>query len=139
MRSYLLDASAFISLIKNIDAELTFRCVQESAILDLTFYEAGNAIWKESTLGKFLSPHESEELAMTAQTILARMERMVQKVDGFREILEIAGKERLSFYDSSYLFSAKEKDLTLVTEDKELYNKAKKHVNVQKTADFIRA
>ena len=139
MKSYLLDASAFIYLIKNIDEALVFRCVQESAVLDLTFYEVGNALWKEGTIAKMLSPHESEELAVNAQTILARMERVAGKADGFHGILDLARKERLSFYDSSYLWSAKEKELTLVTDDKELYNKAKKHINVQKTADFNRA
>jgi predicted nucleic acid-binding protein len=139
MKGYLLDASAFIYLIRNIDEALVFRFVQESAVLDLTFYEVGNAIWKEGTLAKILSPHESEELAVTTQIILARMEKVTGKADGFHGILDLARKERLSFYDSSYLWSAKEKELTLVTGDKELYNKAKKHINVQKTADFTRA
>jgi predicted nucleic acid-binding protein len=138
MKNLLLDASAFMLLIKKMGSDSASRCLQESAILDLTFYEVGNALWKESALAKMLSPQDAEELTETAQVILARMEKLTGRVDVFGEILGLARTERLPFYDSSYLFFAKENKLTLVTEDKELYNKAKKHIHVQKTADFIK-
>ena len=53
---YLLDASAFILLIKKADIDSTVQCLENSLFLDLTFYEVGNAIWKESSLTKFLTP-----------------------------------------------------------------------------------
>ena len=118
---------------------MAVRCLQESAVLDLTYYEVGNGLWKESTLSKMVTPHESEVLAQTAKTILAKMEKIACEADGFWEILDLAKKERLTFYDSSYILFAREKGLKLVTEDKELYAKAKKHVAVQTTADFLQA
>ena len=139
MKSYLLDASAFMFLIKKADAQMAVRCLRESMILDLTFYEVGNAVWKESTLTRMLSSNESEVLTETAQTILANMEKVACEADSFRGILDLAKKEKLTFYDSSYIFFAKEKDLKLVTEDKELYLKGKKHVAVQTTADLLQA
>lgn len=125
---YLLDASALLLLIKTANATSTVECLQQSLILDLTFYEIGNAIWKESTLTKFLTPKETETLGTIAQTILAKTSRLANDAKAFQKILEVAQTERLSFYDSSYIFAAKETALTLVTEDKELKTKARKHV-----------
>ena len=55
----------------------------------------------------------------------------------FRRYLDISESEKLSFYDASYLFAAKEKGLVLVTEDKELRAKAKKHVEVQNVSILL--
>ncbi len=55
---YLLDASSLMLLIKKADVESTVACLKDSLILDLTFYEIGNAVWKESTLLKFLTPEK---------------------------------------------------------------------------------
>ena len=128
---YLLDASAFILLIKNADVTSTVEHLQDSMILDLTFYEVGNAIWKESTLTKFLTPKEAEKLGTMAQTVLAKTNRVKSEAEAFQKILEIAQTEKLSYYDSSYVYSAKETGLTLITEDKELGTKARKYVDVR--------
>jgi predicted nucleic acid-binding protein len=57
--------------------------------------------------------------------------------EDFQKILEIAQDEKLSFYDSSYLFFAKQRGLPLVTEDKKLEMKAKKHVEVRTFATLF--
>jgi predicted nucleic acid-binding protein len=139
MKSYLLDASAFMFLIKKANPQTTIHYVRESMILDLTFYEVGNALWKESALIRTLSSSESETLTENAQTILGNIEKIENETDSFQQILDLAKKEKLTFYDSSYIFFAKEKNLKLVTEDKELYTKGKKYVAVQTTADLMKA
>lgn len=131
MKHYLLDASSFIILIKKANVQATIECLQDSMILDLTCYEVGNAIWKESVLTKRLTPNEAAATGKAAQTILSRTEQLPIQTEAFQKILEIAKNETLSFYDSSYIYFAKEKELTLVTEDKELKTKAQKHVTVQ--------
>ena len=138
MKQYLLDASSFITLIKKAEAQRTIEFLRESVILDLTYYEVGNAIWKESTLTKFLTPDEYKALSNVAQTVLAKTDRITVDANTFQGILELARSERLSFYDSSYVYFAKDKGLVLVTEDKELKAKAQKHANVQTTAMLIR-
>jgi predicted nucleic acid-binding protein len=100
-------------------------------ILDLTYYEVGNAVWKESTLTKFLTLEDSKILEKDAQTILMKTERITSEAVAFQKILEIAKKEKLSFYDSSYIYFAKEKDLKLITEDKQLKTTAQKYVEAQ--------
>jgi predicted nucleic acid-binding protein len=128
---YLLDASSLILLIKKADVKTTIECLQDSLILDLTFYEVGNAVWKEGVLLKYLTPEEAKRIGTIAQTVLAKI-GMVTNIDGdFQKILEIAQNEKLSFYDSSYVFFAKQRGLFLVTEDKKLEMKAKKHVAVR--------
>lgn len=134
---YLLDASSLMLLIKKADVKLTVECLQDSLILNLTFYEVGNAVWKESTLLKFLTPEEAKRLGTMAQTVLAKIDQVTNEDGDFQKILEIAQHEKLSFYDSSYVFFAKQRGLPLVTEDKELQMKAKKHVDVRTIATLF--
>jgi len=131
MKRYLLDASAFMFLIKKSNAKSVIECLQDSIVLDLTYYEVGNAIWKESTLTKFLTPEDSKTLEKVAQTILMKTDWITSEAVTFQKILEIAKNEKLSFYDSSYIYFAKEKDLKLITEDKQPKAKAQKYVDVQ--------
>jgi predicted nucleic acid-binding protein len=124
-------------LIKKADVKLTVECLQDSLILDLTFYEVGNAVWKESDLLKFLTPEEAKRLGTMAQTVLAKIDQVTNEGEDFQKILEIAQDEKLSFYDSSYVFFAKQRGLPLVTEDKKLEMKAKKHVAVRTLATLF--
>jgi predicted nucleic acid-binding protein len=134
---YLLDASSLMLLIKKADVKLTVECLQDSLILDLTFYEVGNAVWKESALLKFLTPEEAKRLGTMAQTVLAKIDQVTNEGEDFQKILEIAQDEQLSFYDSSYVFFAKQRGLPIVTEDKKLEMKAKKHVVVRTLATLF--
>ncbi len=124
-------------LIKKADVKLTVECLRDSLILDLTFYEIGNAVWKESALLKFLTPEEAKRLGTIAQTILAKIDQVTNEGEDFQKILEIAQDEKLSFYDSSYVFFAKQRGLPLFTEDKKLEMKAKKHVAVRTLATLF--
>lgn len=132
---YLLDASSLILLIKKADIKLSVECLRESLILDLTFYEVGNAVWKESVLLKFLTPTEAKRLGTMAQTVLATINQI--RGEDFQKILEIGQDEKLSFYDASYVYFAKQRGLQLVTEDKKLELKAKKYVEVRTFATLF--
>jgi predicted nucleic acid-binding protein len=137
MKQYLLDASAFMLLIKKADAFSTFECLKDSSILDLTYYEVGNAVWKETVLLKLLTPEGARTLQTMAQSVLARTDRMSTESDSFEKIIEIAITEKLTFYDASYIYFAKEKALRLVTEDEELKTKAQKYVKVQNVTSLL--
>jgi predicted nucleic acid-binding protein len=132
---HLIDASSLLLLIKKADIKSTIRRLQESSILDLTFYEIGNAIWKETTL-KFLTAEEAERLGTLAQIVLTKMDRINSTTEDFPKILQIAQTEKLTYYDSSYIHFARESGMTLITEDKELKTKATKYVDVLKTTDL---
>jgi predicted nucleic acid-binding protein len=131
MKQHVLDASSLMLLMKNADIQTQLEYLRTSYLLDLTFYEVGNAVWKETCLTKFLTKNESENLQKKIQTVLARTDRLPCQAGDFQKILSISENERLSFYDASYLFAAIDKGLVLVTEDKGLKAKAEKHVEVQ--------
>jgi len=134
MKSYLLDASSLMLLMKTADTQTTLTYLEASCILDLTFYEVGNAIYKETCITSFLTKKESETLKSRIQKIFSSIEKLAPAPDQFQHILGISENEKLTFYDSSYLFAAKENGLILVTEDKQLKNKAQKHIETKNAA-----
>ncbi len=137
MKRLLIDASSLMLLMKTANIQTELDHLRTSFLLDLTFYEVGNVIWKETCLTKFLTKNESEVLQNRVQTVLTRTNKILSEASNFQKILDISESEKLSFYDSSYLFAAKEKGLVLVTEDKELWTKAEKHVEVQNVATLL--
>ncbi len=139
MKQYLLDASAFILLIKKANVQTTFQHLQNSLILDLTVYEVGNALLKESGIAKFLTQQEAKVLEKVAQLILSRIDKILNQDVTFQQIMEIAKTENLSFYDSSYIYFAKQKNIKLITEDQTLKEKAQKYVQAQTTTALLSA
>jgi predicted nucleic acid-binding protein len=137
MKRYLIDASSLMILTKKAEVRSIIECLRVSFILDLTFYEVGNAMWKETCLTNFLTKKESESARNMMQMLLARTDRIQSETGNFQKILDISEDERITFYDASYLFFAKEKGLVLVTEDRKLKAKAGKHVNVQMASAFL--
>ncbi|MEM3606562.1 MAG: type II toxin-antitoxin system VapC family toxin [Candidatus Bathyarchaeia archaeon] len=53
------------------------------------------------------------------------------------EVLTIAEKLQLTFTDASYVFYAKKMNLTLITEDEEIINKAKPYIKTLKLNDIV--
>jgi predicted nucleic acid-binding protein len=134
MKPHLLDASSLMLLMKTANTQTTLNCLGASCILDLTFYEVGNAIYKDTCLTKFLTKKESETLKNRVQKVLSKTQSIASEPDQFQKILDISENEKLTFYDASYLFVAKEKGLILVTEDKQLNAKAQKHIQTTNAA-----
>jgi len=132
---HLIDASSLMLLIKKADIKSIIQILKDSMILDLTFYELGNAVWKETTM-KFVTTKEAEKLGTLTQTVIAKIHRKNSAREDFQKILHIAQTEKLTYYDSSYLYFARESGVSLVTEDKELKTKAAKYVNVLKISDL---
>jgi predicted nucleic acid-binding protein len=86
------------------------------AILDLTIYEVGNAVWRAYRRGTIEQP-----------VLVARMfEEVLKGLDKLGvgpvllEVLDIAAKSGATFYDASYVYVARREGLKLVTEDSDL-------------------
>jgi len=139
MKQYLFDASAFIFLIKKANVQTTFQQLQNLLILDLTVYEVGNTLLQENNLTKFLTPKEIETLEKVSQIILSRTEKILNQTIALQQIMDIAKTENLSFYASSYIYFAKQNNIQLVTEDKNLRDKAQKYVPTQTTTTLLSA
>jgi len=134
MKRYLLDASSLMLLMKTGDTQTTLTYLEASCILDLTFYEVGNSIFKETYITNFLTKKESETLKNRIQKIFSTTQKLSPTPDQFQHILDISESEKLTFYDASYLFAAKENGLILVTEDKQLKNIAQKLIETKNAA-----
>ena len=117
----ILDASSLYIILKRGN----LKALENSGTLDLAFYEVGNAMLKE--LRRKLITPESFAKALNA---LASMSEMVTvkkfgELDA-RHIAEVAKSTGLTFYDASYLTLAAMLNETLVTNDKELTDEARK-------------
>jgi len=118
----LFDASAII----NLFGEKKLEKLLEGWTLNLAFYEIGNAIWKQTYIYNTITPNEARTILDPLTEIFLKLKK--PKKENALEILEIAIKEKITFYDSSYIQAALENNLTLVTDDKQLYQKSKKYV-----------
>ena len=74
-------------------------------------------------------------IAKTIKHTLTVME-VLQIIDKEEEILETAAELNITFYDASYAYLAKEKELQLVTEDLRLMKKITSTIHVS-TLDEI--
>jgi len=109
---YLFDSSAIFRAIKQNKIEL----LNGNYTLELARYELGNIIWKDSVLQAKVSKQESQMIAKTIKQTLTIME-VLQIAGKEEEILETATNYKITFYDASYAYFTKEKQLQLITED----------------------
>jgi predicted nucleic acid-binding protein len=119
------------------DSSAIFRAIKENKIeflngnctLELARYELGNIIWKEYALQAKISEQESKMLVKMVKRVLSIMD--VLEIAGNEEqILETSTKLKITFYDASYVYPAKEKELKFITEDARLIKKVSQTVQV---------
>ena len=128
---YLLDASALLPLVTRRGKQLIVEASRENLVTtDLAIYEACNSLWKLATLLKSISLEDAVDVATTLKDLAMR--NLIQptnfaKLD-FSHALRRAYKERLTFYDASYITTAESIEAILVTEDEKLRKAASKFV-----------
>jgi predicted nucleic acid-binding protein len=115
---YLFDSSAIFRAIKENKIEL----LNGNYTLELARYELGNIIWKDYVLQAKLSKQESQMIIKTIKHTLTIME-VLQIAGKEEEILDTASEYNITFYDASYAYFAKEKEIQLITEDLRLLKK----------------
>ena len=101
---YLFDSSAIFRAIKENKIEL----LNGNYTTELARYELGNIIWKNSVLQAKVSKQESQIITKTIKYTLTIME-VLQIAGKEEEILDIAADHKITFYDASYAYFAKEK------------------------------
>jgi len=101
--------------------------------LDLTFYEAGNVVWKTAHLRDEIDAESCER----AVSVLGKLgdEMVVHTFDEMElgDVMQVAVEDDLTFYDASYVEVADDEDLVLVTLDAELSEKASERVEVKES------
>ncbi len=115
---YLFDASAIFKAIKENKIDL----LTGNYTLELARYELGNIVWKDYFLQAKISKEQAKMIVKTIKHTLTIME-VLQIANDEEEILETATQLKITFYDASYAYIAKAKELLLITEDLRLMKK----------------
>lgn len=137
MINSLFDTNSLLLLLRSSKEGEKAKLIETGSILDLTFYEVGNALWTESELIRSLTLEDLASLVSTFSKVLLSLEMLALSFDSFSGILEIARKEKLTYYDSSYIYSAKKHGLTLVTDHAKLSKIARKYVVTKSVHDLL--
>ena len=119
---YLLDASALYGLVAHYRRWVGHR--EKLAILRLTVYEVGNALWKEARAGRLPWREAARALSRVLSSLKVLDDPPLEKV------LEVAVERDLTFYDASYAYVAETLGLSLVTQDRELLRKSPAAIDV---------
>ena len=128
---YLFDSSAIFRAIKENKIEL----LNGNGTLELARYELGNIVWKDYILQGKVSEQEAKLITKAIKHTLTLMD--VMGIAGSEEeILETARQLKITFYDASYAYFAKMKELRLVTEDARLIKKTSATINVSTLDDI---
>jgi len=123
--SFLFDASSIFEAL----VERKVRALQGNYTIDLAMYEVGNILWKRRCLLKDVDDEEIAQLIGLIKRVLRLLKTV--KIDCHeREVVDVAVRFKVTFYDASYVFAAKNNNLTLVTEDEKLRRKVKGYVDV---------
>ena len=133
---WIYDASAIVNLASAGGPRVVDR-LKEGSVLDLTFYEIGNSIWKLHTLLKKLSQEEARSLLMVSLQLTTRLDIIKFDVDDAAQIEELANKAKCSFYDGAYLYAAKKNGHSLITDDRRLAENAAKQKTVVESSSFL--
>jgi|BEDMetMinimDraft_1075159.scaffolds.fasta_scaffold00472_3 predicted nucleic acid-binding protein len=125
-RGYLLDASALYPLLDYADRVDP----KEVHILSLTFYEVGNAIWKEYRFRRVKDP----------LTLSAYLEKFMRKLDvvedpPLEEVMRVALERGFTYYDASYVYVAESSGFVLVSNDGDLIERG----NAVSLKDFVKS
>ena len=113
------------------DASSIYRAMEIDAVeklangktLDLSMYELGNVVWKNVSRKK-ISLEEGIELVNFLSEVLSLMD--IINIGIKSNVLEIAAKNKLSYYDASYIYASILFTDILVSEDKKLLDAADK-------------
>jgi predicted nucleic acid-binding protein len=121
----LFDASSILALVRDLKGAAPL-VLSEGSTLSLAFYEVGNAIWKECKLHERLTPQEGEDLLKTIFAIIRAMDmETLGGEDSAGQVLKLALRVNLTYYDACYLAKAKESRRILVSSDSKLLEAAK--------------
>jgi predicted nucleic acid-binding protein len=108
--------------------KLVFNRLLEGWTLNLSFYELGNTVWKQLHIYKATNIEEASVILDALTEVFMKLKK--PEKENSLETLKIAAKEGLTYYDAAYIQAAIENELTLVTDDTQLYRAGKKYVEI---------
>ena len=114
--SLVFDASAIIRLIE-LEPNKAFDILRGQYTIDLVYYEIGNYLWKISKS----SIINIEPLIKAFNGALSLMN--IVSIGLNNDVVNLARKMNITYYDAAYVYSAMKLNTKLVTDDKELIKK----------------
>ncbi len=130
--SYLFDSSAIFKAITNN----AIKVLSKNYTIELARYELCNILWKERILYGRVNSNEVKKLMEIVKSVLSLMKIFSIECHE-EEVITTAEKLQLTFYDASYVFYAKKMDLTLITENEKIINKAKPYIKALKLDNIV--
>ncbi len=129
------DTSSVVAVLLDDDTP-PISVLYDGHVLDLTFYEAGNVLWKVHALQGRTTAEEHAELVSLLADL--RRELVVHDLEeiGFEVVMKVATETELTFYDAGYVACAEALETTLVTEDSELLAVAEERVNGYRVREY---
>ena len=127
----LFDSSAIFRAIKENKVEL----LAGNCTLELARYELGNIVWKHYVLQAKIPEQQLKVMAKTIKRTLSIMD-IVDAAGSEEEILDTAVDLNISFYDASYVYFARAKNLHLITDDKRLIKKTPSKIKASTLDDL---
>jgi len=127
-----LDSGVIFALYFQEDAsERAERAVEAISpiVLDISAAEVGNAAWKRVTI--FEESIDSARASFSKCLEFIKSCTMMPSTNLAPLAYDIALENRISFYDSLFLAAARREEVSLLTLDKKMYEKAKATGNVQ--------
>jgi predicted nucleic acid-binding protein len=124
------DASSIFVAIKTGQSHI----LKDSYSVILARYELGNIIWKETALSGLYSIDEGVQLVKVFDRILGEMKLRHPPLE---QVYKAALKYKMTYYDASYLFTAIDLDIPLITEDKKMRQKAESALRIYSLAEII--
>jgi predicted nucleic acid-binding protein len=118
----LLDSSAIF----NLYTEGRYASFLDAYTTPLARYELGNAVWKRVHLAKTTKQEEGQKLLDALDTLYLKMNKITEIDTG--ETLKLADENGITYYDASYITTALDHGLTLITDDTRLRKTASKYL-----------
>lgn len=112
----LFDSNIIYKLIREQPQDAVEKLVRGTTIY-LAYYELGNALWRECLLLKRINIEEAQKSLDLMYSILEHMQLAPLNNETGTEVLNIAYKFNLTFYDAAYLVEAKKSGKILVSDD----------------------
>jgi len=131
--SFLFDASSiFEAIIRGVA-----KVLSGNYTIELARYELGSIVWKKATLLGSVDESKYVELIYVLKKLLNIM-KIVNIECSEHEVLKLANELKITFYDASYVYKAKELNVPLVTEDRRLADKVVNYVRTLKIDEILR-
>lgn len=127
-----LDSGVIFALYFQEDAsERAERAVEAISplVLDLSVAEVGNAAWKRVTI--FQESNDSARASFSKCLKFIHSCTMIPSADLATLAYDIALDNKISFYDSLFLAAARRDEVSLLTLDRKMYEKARAQGIVQ--------